>query len=280
MATAIHRNLNPTAWVGLALIVLVVCIAWGGPIVAPYDPDAIFGRSFAPATAQHILGLDFLGRDVLSRFLNGGRTAVLLAFLGNTAGSAGGIMIGVTAAYYGGWTDQLLSRAIDVALAFPGLVLALLLLAAFGTGQMLIMIAIAVTIAPGVARITRAAALGVVKLPYIEAAQARGDSTLRIAVFEILPNILNLLIVDYGMRMTSAILLVSALGFLGMGLQPPSSDWGLIVGENRLALLIQPWPVLVPVAAISLLTIGINLAIDGYRRDSRSTFDVEVSRVG
>ena len=129
---------------------------------------------------------------MLSRFLYGGKTAILLAIAGNTLGSAIGIALGLTAAYRGGWTDELLGRAVDLALAFPGLVLALLLLAAFGTSQLLVMVAIAVTIAPGVARITRAAALGIVVLPYVEAAKARGESAIYIAVFEILPNIRSL----------------------------------------------------------------------------------------
>jgi peptide/nickel transport system permease protein len=234
--------------------------------MAPYAPDDILGRSFALPSADHPLGLDFVGRDVLSRILFGGKTAILLALAGNTIGSALGIALGLTAAWRGGWVDEVLGRAVDLALAFPSLVLALLLLAAFGSSQLLIMIAIAVTIAPGVARIARAAALGVVNLPYVEAAKARGEAALYIAVFEIVPNIRNTLLVDYGMRMTAAILLVSALGFLGLGLQPPAADWGLIVGENRVAILAQPWPIVVPVIAISLLTVGINLIIDGYRR--------------
>jgi peptide/nickel transport system permease protein len=140
------------------------------------------------------------------------------------------------------------------------------------------MIAIAATIAPGVARIARAAALGVVNLPYVEAAKARGESATYIAIFEIVPNIRSTLLVDYGMRMTAAILLVSALGFLGLGLQPPVADWGLIVGENRVAILAQPWPVVIPVIAISLLTIGINLTIDGYGPDTNVA--PEAPRVG
>jgi peptide/nickel transport system permease protein len=273
-----RRGMNPGAWSGLVMIVLVVAIAVVGPWVAPYAPDAILGRSFAPPSSEHIFGLDFVGRDVLSRVLHGGETAILLAIAGNTLGSAIGIALGITAAWRGGWIDEILGRAVDLALAFPGLVLALLLLAAFGSSQLLVMLAITVTIAPGVARIARAAALGVVKLPYVEAAKARGASAVDIALFEIIPNVRRTLLVDYGMRMTAAILLVSALGFLGLGLQPPAADWGLIVGENRLAILVQPWPVLVPVAAISLLTIGINLLIDGYRRDT--VVAPEAARVG
>ena len=237
------RRMTAGAWIGAGLTAFVVGVALAGPWLAPYPPDEIVARAFAAPSAEHPLGLDFIGRDVLSRFLWGGRSAIFLALAGNTIGSAIGIALGLTAAYRGGWIDEALSRAIDLALAFPGLILALLLLAAFGTGQGLIMLAIAVTIAPGVARIARAAALEVVALPYVEAARARGDSAAYITAVEMLPNIKGPLLVDYGMRMTSAILLVSAFGFLGLGLQPPAADWGLMVGENRLALMVQPWPV-------------------------------------
>ena len=280
MSFARSRRMTAGAWIGAGLTALVVGVALAGPWLAPYPPDAIVARAFAAPSAEHPLGLDFIGRDVLSRFLWGGRSAIFLALAGNTIGSAVGIALGLTAAYRGGWIDEALSRAIDLALAFPGLILALLLLAAFGTGQGLVMLAIAVTIAPGVARIARAAALEIVALPYVEAARARGDSAAYITAFEMLPNIKEPLLVDYGMRMTSAILLVSALGFLGLGLQPPAADWGLMVGENRLALMVQPWPVVAPVVAISLLTIGINLVIDGYRGRTGEAASLEALRVG
>ena len=157
----------------------------------------------------------------------------------------------------------------DLTLAFPGLVLSLLLLAAFGTSLALIVVAIAVTTAPGVARIARATALEIVDLPYVEAARARGEHASYVLAVEIFPGIRAPLLVDFGLRLTAAILLVAALSFVGLGLQPPSADWGLMIGENRIGLTVQPWPVVVPAAAISFLTIGINLIIDGTARTSR-----------
>ena len=144
------------------------------------------------------------------------------------------------------------------------------------------MIALAVTTAPGAVRISRAAALEIVDLPYVEAAKARGESLAHIAGREILPNIRRPLFADFGLRLTAAILLVAALSFLGLGLKPPAADWGLMIGENRVALTVQPWPVVVPVLAIAMITIGINLILDGYRRRSsawRTEDSVETIRV-
>lgn len=260
------RRLSVTARIGSFFVVLVCAVALFGPFLAPHEPDEIFGLAFDQPSADHPLGLDFVGRDVLSRFLWGGRTAIFIALIGNTAGFAIGIAVGLLAAYRRGWLDEALGRVTDLMLAFPSLIFALLLLAAFGTSTTLVVIAITVTTAPGVVRIARAAALEVVDLPYVEAARARGERARYVTLFEILPNIRRPLLVDYGLRLTAAILLVAALSFLGLGLQPPAADWGLMVGENRIALTVQPWPVIVPICAIALLTIGINLVIDGYRR--------------
>ena len=173
----------------------------------------------------------------------------------------------------------MLGRTTDLFLAFPSLILALLLLAAFGTSMTLVVLAIAITTIPGVVRIARAAALEIVDLPYIEAARARGERVYYVLLREMFPNVRQPLLVDYGIRLTGAILLVAALSFLGLGLQPPAADWGLMVGENRVALTVQPWPVVVPVCAIAALTIGINLMIDGYRRRAGVSRDKDVAPV-
>jgi peptide/nickel transport system permease protein len=248
------------------MLVLALGVALLGPVFAPYAPDAIVGGSFQQPSAHHLLGLDFVGRDVLSRFLWGGRTAIFIALIGNTIGFAIGMAVGLLSAYRRGWLDEIVGRLTDLMLAFPALIFALLLLAAFGTSLSLVVIAICVTTIPGVVRLSRAAALEIVDLPYVEAARARGESTLHVALRELLPNIRKPLLVDYGLRLTAAILLVAALSFLGLGLRPPAADWGLMIGENRTALTLQPWPVLVPVVAIAFITIGINLLMDGYRR--------------
>jgi peptide/nickel transport system permease protein len=261
-------DLTMTARVGVALLALPLAIAAFGPFFAPYPPDQISGAAYGAPTLHHPLGLDFVGRDVLSRFLWGGRTSVVIALVGTSLGYAIGILVGVVSAYRRGWVDELAGRVTDLVLAFPALILALLLLAAFGTSIELVVIAIVVTTAPGAMRISRAASLEVVDLPYVEAAKARGEAITYIARREILPNIRRPLLADFGLRLTAAILLVAALSFLGLGLKPPAADWGLMIGENRVALTIQPWPVVVPVLAIAFITIGINLTLDGYRRRS------------
>jgi peptide/nickel transport system permease protein len=259
-------SLSAAGWVGLVLATIAIAVAFVGPYFAPHAPDEIIGAPFAKPSSANWLGLDFLGRDVLSRFLWGGRTAILIAVVGNTIGFAIGGAIGLYSAIRRGWFDEVNGRVTDLALAFPALILALLLLTAFGQSLFLVIIAIIITTIPGVIRITRAAALEVVDLPYVEAAKARGERAVWIAGREILPNIRRPLLVDYGLRSTAAILLVAALSFLGLGLKPPAADWGLMIGENRVALTIQPWPVIVPVIAIAFITIGINLVLDGFRR--------------
>ncbi len=259
-------DLTVTARVGVVLLALPLAVAAFGPFFAPYPPDQISGSAYGAPSLHHPLGLDFVGRDVLSRFLWGGRTSILIALVGTSVGYAIGILVGVVCAYRSGWVDELAGRVTDLVLAFPALILALLLLAAFGTSIELVVVAIIVTTAPGAMRISRAASLEIVDLPYVEAAKARGEAISYIGRREILPNIRRPLLADFGLRLTAAILLVAALSFLGLGLKPPAADWGLMIGENRVALTIQPWPVVVPVLAIAFITIGINLTLDGYRR--------------
>ena len=274
-----YKRWSWSAWVGLTLVVAACSLAIVGPFFAPHRPDEIFGFAFASPSSDHLLGLDYVGRDVLSRFLWGGRTALFIALIGTTLGFLIGVPVGLISAYRRGWLDQMLGRTTDLFLAFPSLILALLLLAAFGTSMTLVVLAIAITTIPGVVRIARAAALEIVDLPYIEAARARGERVYYVLLREMFPNVRQPLLVDYGIRLTGAILLVAALSFLGLGLQPPAADWGLMVGENRVALTVQPWPVVVPVCAIAALTIGINLMIDGYRRRAGVSRDKDVAPV-
>ena len=255
-----------SAKIGLAVGTFVTAVAFLGPYFAPHAPDAILGVPYAHASGTYPLGLDYVGRDVLSRFLWGGRTSLFLALLGTLFGYLIGLTIGLFAAYRRGWADELTMRTTDVTLAFPSLVLVLLLVSAFGSNVRLVVVAIAVANAPLIARIVRASSLEVVDLLYVQAAKARGERALYIVVREILPNIRAPLLVDFGLRFTGSILLVAAVSFLGFGLQPPAADWGVMVGENRVGLTIQPWGVLMPVIALGLITIGINLVIDGYGR--------------
>lgn len=261
-----RASISVAAWVGLAMLIVVVAVGIFGRYVASYPPDEIFGAPFSAPSANHKLGLDFAGRDVLSRFLFGGQTAIVVALAGTVMGFVLGSGLGLVSAYRRGWVDEVIGRSTDLALAFPALILSLLLLAAFGTSLALVVFAITITTAPGVARIARAATLELVDLPYVESARARGERASYVMAVEILPGVRSPLLVDFGLRLTTAILLVAALSFVGLGLQPPAADWGLMIGENRIGLNVQPWAVIVPAAAIAALTIGVNLIIDGVGR--------------
>jgi peptide/nickel transport system permease protein len=254
-----------SAKIGMVLAAAIVLIGLVGPFFAPDGPADTIGSAYEGPSAGHPFGLDFLGRDVLSRFLWGGRTALVMALLATILGYAIGLTIGLAAAYSRGPLGGWLMRASDVLLAFPGMIFVLLLLSAYGSSITLVIVAVALANAPRIARIVRAAALEVVDLAYVEAARIRGEHAAYVTLREILPNIKSPILVDFGVRVTGSILLVASVSFLGFGLQPPSADWGLIVSENRAGMTIQPWSVVPAVAAIGLLTVAINLIIDGYR---------------
>lgn len=254
-----------TARVGMVIATAIVLVGLIGPFFAPDGPADTIGSAYENPSSDHLFGLDYLGRDVLSRFLWGGRTALVMALLATLLGYAIGLSIGLAAAYSRGIFGGLLMRASDVLLAFPGMIFVLLLLSAYGSSITLVIVAVALANAPRIARIVRAAALEVVDLAYVEAARIRGERASYVTLREILPNIKAPILVDFGVRVTGSILLVASVSFLGFGLQPPSADWGLIVSENRAGMTIQPWSVVPAVAAIGLLTVAINLIIDGYR---------------
>jgi peptide/nickel transport system permease protein len=254
-----------TAKVGMVLASVIVVIGLAGPYLAPDAPADTIGSAYESPSSGHVFGLDYLGRDVLSRFLWGGRTALVMALLATILGYAIGLAIGLGAAYSRGLLGGLLMRASDVLLAFPGMIFVLLLVSAYGSSVTLVIVAVALANAPRIARIVRAAALEVVDLAYVEAARIRGENAVYVTLREILPNIKAPILVDFGVRVTGSILLVASVSFLGFGLQPPAADWGLIVSENRAGMTIQPWSVVPAVAAIGLLTVAINLIIDGYR---------------
>jgi peptide/nickel transport system permease protein len=261
-------RLAPSGWVGLVMTLGTLAVALLGPWFAPHSPTALIGASFQVPSHAYPLGLDYLGRDALSRFLCGGRTAVILALGSTLVGAAVGIVIGLSAAYYRGAVDAVVGRGTEVALAFPALILILLIVTGFGTALWLVLLAVAATHVPAITRIVRAAAIDVRALPYVEVAEARGESAAYILLREMFPNILAPIGIDLGMRFAGSIIVIAGVSFLGFGLQPPAADWGLMISENRNGLLIQPWPVVAPVIAIAALTIGVSLVVDGIRRAS------------
>jgi peptide/nickel transport system permease protein len=252
--------------IGAGIVVLVIAIAVVGPLVAPHSPTEFVAVPNTGPSADALFGADALGRDVLSRFLHGGLSVLWMAAAATVIGVVAGVIIGLVAAYTRGWLDDVLMRASDVVLAFPQIILALLAVSAIGPKLWLIVIVVAVTHTPRVARVIRGAAQEIVERDFIKSAEAVGEKRSRIIFGELLPNVTSPLLVELGLRMTYSIGLVAAVSFLGFGLQPPAADWGLMINENRLSITVQPWAIALPVLAIGLLTVGTNLITDGIAR--------------
>jgi peptide/nickel transport system permease protein len=252
--------------IGVLLVVLLVALALFGPFFAPHSPSAFAAVPYAHPSSAVPLGADNLGRDVLSRFLWGGRSILGLSLLATALGLALGVSIGLLAAYSRSVLDDVLMRGMDVILAFPSIVLALVVVATIGPKLWLLVIVVGITTMPRVARVTRGASLEVVERDFVQAAEVLGESRAKILFGEILPNITSPLMVEASLRLTYSIGLIAGLSFLGFGLQPPAADWGLMINENRQALTIQPWGAVMPVIAIALLTIGTSLIGDGLSR--------------
>jgi peptide/nickel transport system permease protein len=273
-----HRRQRPLillvrrAWrlgrtkIGVALVLLLAGTALIGPFFAPHDPAAFVGLGYAHPSSAAPLGADNLGRDVLSRFLWGGRSILGLSLAATAIGLVLGAGIGLVAAYSRSTLDDVLMRGMDVILAFPSIVLALVAVATIGPKIWLLVLVVGLTTAPRVARVARGASVEVVERDFVQAAEAIGESRFKILLGEVLPNITSTLMVEASLRLTYSIGLIAGLSFLGFGLQPPAADWGLMINENRQGLTIQPWGVVMPVIAIALLTIGTSLIGDGVAR--------------
>ncbi|MGI8711924.1 MAG: ABC transporter permease [Solirubrobacteraceae bacterium] len=252
--------------IGLVLVLVLAAIAVFGPLIAPHSPTAFVAAPNSPPGPHVLFGADSLGRDVWSRFLHGGLSVLGLSLASTIVGVGVGLVVGLSAAYLGGVADEILMRIADVFMAFPQIVLALLLVTAFGPKVWLIVLTVGISHAPRVARVIRGAASQVTERDFVKAAEAVGEPRRRIIFGELLPNVTSPLLVEIGLRLTYSIGLIAGINFLGLGLQPPTSDWGLMINENRLALTFQPWGVLLPIIAIALLTIGTNLLTDAFAR--------------
>lgn len=261
--------------IALAVVGLVLLVAIVGPYVSPYGPSEIVGPPYQPRSGDHWFGTDFLGRDVLTRVLHGGRTAVFLAAAATLGSYLIGATIGLFAGFRGGRLDAVLMRSVDVLLAFPPILFLLVLAAGAGPSMWTLGIAIVVIFMPSVARVIRAATQAVSRSGYVEAAVARGERTSWVVFREILPNIRATVVADAGPRVTFAILLVAAVNFLGVGLRPPAADWALMISENRGGLRLQPWALAVPAVLIAVLTVAINVVAD--QSSSRAAVESDVS---
>ena len=248
--------------IGLILTVSVLIVAIFGPFVAPYSPTALVGRIVQGPSPEHILGTDQLGRDVLSRVLFGGRTVIILPALAVTFAFALGGLLGLLAGYRGGRIDELISRTADILMSIPPLLLVLVLVVSLGSSDPVLITITGIWFAPRIVRIVRGATSSVCAKDYVLAAQARGESAASILWREVTPNITGTLLAELALRLNYAIIFITTLNFLGLGVQPPSSDWGLMVSDGRAYLGPQPLIALVPAAAIAALAIGVNLISD------------------
>jgi ABC-type dipeptide/oligopeptide/nickel transport system permease subunit len=257
---------RPSGAIGVAILLFVIAVAVFGPLVAPHPPTTPVGIPLSGPSSANLLGTDSLGRDVLSRVLYGGRSVLGLAAAATVLAYLLGLSIGLAAGYSRSLVDPVLMRSVDVMLCFPPLLFLLVLIAGAGSSDLVLIIGVAVVQAPQISRIVRTATLEVSVRGYVEAAIARGERAPAVLLREVLPNILVPVLVDAGLRFTYSILIIASVNFLGLGLQPPSSDWALMIGENRSYLAVNAWSVLAPAAMIAILTIGVNLTGDAVAR--------------
>jgi peptide/nickel transport system permease protein len=262
------RSLPVSGRLGASVVAFWLVTAIVGPWIAPYPIGAIVADDvFQPASLNHLLGSDYLGRDVLSRMLTGARYTVGLALAAAAAASLMGASLALFAAVSARWIDEVLSRFMDAMISVPSKVLALVMVAAFGASTPLLLAILAVTYSPGAYRISRALAVGLNQMDYVHAARARGEGRFYVARSEILPNMINPVLADFGLRFGFVVLLLSGLSFLGLGVQPPNADLGSLVRENTSGLPEAAPAIVAPAVAIATLTIGLNLLIDGLSGD-------------
>jgi peptide/nickel transport system permease protein len=257
-----RRRIPRTAWFGIVVIALYIFVAVFAPLLAPYPEREVVDAQYAPWTADHVLGTDNLGRDMLSRLIYAARNTVGIAIATTALSFLLGGTTGLLAATFGGWVDQVLSRIVDVLMAIPQLIFALLLLTIVGTSVVNLILVIAVLDSTRVFRLSRAVAQGVVVMDYVEAARLRGEGLGWLMRREILPNVTAPLIAEFGLRFCFVFLTISALSFLGLGIQPPTADWGSMVRENATLITFGDITPLMPAAAIALLTIAVNFVVD------------------
>jgi peptide/nickel transport system permease protein len=252
--------------IGLILFLILLCIALFGRYWAPYSPTEFVGPPFSLPTAKYWLGTDFLGRDVYTRVLYGGLSVFVLGIAATVIGIVLGVSLGLVSGYARRWVDESIMRMLDVVLAFPSVVLAMLFVSIIGPRLWLIVLMVGISHMPRIARVTRAATVELSARDFVRAATAVGVPRRKIIFFEVLPNISSPLLVEFGLRLTYSIIMIAALSFLGFGMQPPAADWGLMINENRIAITVQPWSVIAPVVLIAALTISTNLMADGLAR--------------
>jgi peptide/nickel transport system permease protein len=258
---------SPSTLTGLLLVAVNVVVALAAPLLArfsPTQPDAL--AAIESPSGTHWLGTDQFGRDVLTRVLYGGRYAMLVSLSATVLAVGIGTVLGCLAAYRRGWFDEVLMRILDAVLSVPAILALLVVVTVLGAGAPVIVLAATIVYCPAVIRVVRAAAFSIVGLDYVTAARARGEGFWPIMAREIWPNILDVVMVEFAMRASWIVLLVSSLSFLGFGANPPTPDWGLMVSENRQLLTVVPAATIGPIVALASLIVGFNLAADGIAK--------------
>jgi peptide/nickel transport system permease protein len=258
------RKAPLTAWFGLVVIILYILAGVLAPLIAPYGERELVGGAYEVWSEKFLFGTDQLGRDMLSRLLYGARNTIGIAILTTCLSFAIGGLLGLLASVLGGWIDQILSRFVDVLMAIPQLIFALVLLSIVGTSLINLIVIIAVLDSTRVFRLTRAVAMNVVVLDFVEAAKLQGERLGWVMTREVLPNILPPLVAEFGLRFCFVFLTISALSFLGLGIQPPTADWGSMVRENATLITYGDITPLLPAGAIALLTVAVNFVVDWF----------------
>ena len=272
-----NLRLTPVAWVSIFIIVFWVVVAVFAPILAPFDQaDMVSFESFKVVDEASFLGTDYLGRDVLSRIIYGARMTLGLALIATLISFTTGIVLGFVAAISPGWIDQVFSRTVDAIMAFPSIMLALIIIGGVGTSLPVVILTVALIDATRVFRLSRALALDASVMDYVSVARARGEGVNWIMLHEILPNTITPLAAEFGVRYTFAILFISSLSFLGLGVQPPGADWGVMVKENLQGLLYGAPAALIPAACIGTISVAVNLLVDWFLHRSSTMIPEEL----
>ncbi|MBS3740329.1 ABC transporter permease [Candidatus Bipolaricaulota bacterium] len=254
---------KPLGFAGLVIILFWIAISILAPYITPYGPTDFSTDKFVGPSLQHPFGTDRWGRDVFTRVVAGSRTAFSLALSATFLGLVGGTTLGLSAAYFGGWIEEVLGRLMDILMSFPALLIAMFVLGVLGPGTINVIIVIGIAHTPRIGRVARSATLQVKNQEFVEAARVRGESDLYIMGAEILPNILDTLGVEAAIRFAYSIFLSASLGFLGLGVQPPTPDWGLMISESRSYLQVAPWLAIFPALAIASMVLGANFLAEG-----------------
>ena len=253
-----------SARIGLGIVLFNCLVAVFAPLIAPYEETAVVGDVWETVSAQFFLGTDHIGRDRLTRMVYGARNTIALAFITTALSFMFGSLLGFVAAVKGGWIDQVLSRLIDVIMSFPTLIFALMILSVLGSSIPTLIFTIALLDSTRVYRLSRAVAMDIEVMEFVEVARLRGEGLWWIIRHEILPNALPPLTAEFGLRFCFVFLFIASLSFLGLGIQPPLADWGGMVRENAGAITFGIFTPLIPAGAIALLTVGVNMIVDWF----------------